>query len=150
MQRTGSLPMRVIDASVIAKWYLRDEESAEDALALRSAFNEKRFSIVMPDIARYEVANALHVARRRKRISEEEAQLALADALTWDFTYVGTNDLILAAYDVAHRLNCALYDALYLALAEMLGCEFVTADRLFFDRTHSSAASVTLLGNATF
>ncbi len=147
MQPTVSTPVLVIDASVVVKWYLLDEDSAEDALALRSAFNEGRFSIAMPDVARYEVANALSVARRRRRISEAEARQAVADFLTWDFAYVGTDDLILSAVDVARRFDCALYDALYLALAETLACDFVTADRVLFEKAHPAASWAKWLGS---
>jgi predicted nucleic acid-binding protein len=37
--------------------------------------------------------------------------------------------LIVAGYDVARAYGCALYDALYLALAERTSAMFVHADR---------------------
>jgi predicted nucleic acid-binding protein len=139
----------VVDASIAVKWYLLDEDSPEDALALRSDFIAERFAIAMPDVARYEVANAINVARRRGRISHDGARQALSDFLAWDFAYLGGNDLILAAVAAAERVGCSLYDALYLALAESLGCDFVTADRALFERVHPAAAWIKWLGDYT-
>ncbi|MCL5265023.1 MAG: type II toxin-antitoxin system VapC family toxin [Chloroflexi bacterium] len=42
------------------------------------------------------------------------------------------SELILAAYNLVHQSGCALYDALYLALAQRLGAEFITADSRLF------------------
>ena len=150
MPLTANTPVLVIDSSVVVKWYLVDEDSAEDALALRSAFIEGRFRIAMPTIARYEIANALIVAHRRQRISQDQALQAVADVLTWDFAYVGTDELIIAAVDVAQRFDCALYDAAYLALAEQMGCGFVTADRALFQKAHAQASWATWLSTYSY
>jgi predicted nucleic acid-binding protein len=137
----------VLDASVVAKWYLLDEELQVEALSIHGAFDRGDISLVMPDIARYEVANTLTVAWRRGRLEEHEMQRALSDFLAWDFTFVGTDDLILSAVDAARRFRCALYDALYLTLAETLGCDLVTADRVLLERAHPAAAWVKWLGD---
>jgi predicted nucleic acid-binding protein len=137
----------VLDASVVVKWYLLDEDSPEDALAVRMAFQQGRIAIVLPDVARYEVANALAVARKRGRIDHDKARQAMADFFSWGFACVGTNALILSAMDVAARVDCAVYDALYVALAEALGAPFVTADRALFRKVRPLAACVRWLGD---
>jgi len=40
----------------------------------------------------------------------------------------------MAAYPLVHQYDCALYDALYLALAQQLALPFVTADRRLYER----------------
>jgi predicted nucleic acid-binding protein len=141
------VPLVVLDTSVTAKWYLLDEELQVEALSVHAAFDQGRISVTMPDVARYELANALSVARKRGRIGEAEAQQAIANFLSWDFTYVGTDDLILAAVDAARRFDCALSDALYLALAESIGCDLVTADRVLLAKAHPAASWVKWLGD---
>jgi len=143
----SNAPVIVLDTSVAAKWYLLDEELQVEALSVHAAFDQGHISVTMPDVARYELANALNVARKRARIGEDEARQAIADFLAWDFTYVGTDDLILAAVDAARRFDCALYDALCLALAESLSCNFVTADRVLFDKARAAVSWVTWLGD---
>ena len=145
----ASLRPLVLDASVIVKWYVTGEDGAVEALAFQDEFRASEVEIIMPDVVRYEVANALHVARRRKRISEDNARKALLDFLSWDFTYVGTDELIVAAMDTCGRVDCALYDALYLALAESLDADFVTADRTLLNKAQRLAPWVKWLGNYT-
>lgn len=45
---------------------------------------------------------------------------------------VRDSDLILAAYPLVHRYGCALYDALYLAVAQRLGARLITADHKLY------------------
>ena len=141
------LPLVVLDASVIVKWYLPGEQGAAEAARFQERYLSSIPRIVVPDVVRYEVANAVSVALRRGRISADDARQATADFLSWDFTYVGTNNLILAAADVAQRFDCAFYDALYLAVAETAGCDLVTADRGLFAKTHNHMSWVKWLGD---
>jgi predicted nucleic acid-binding protein len=145
MPQAANQQVLVVDSSVVVKWYLRDEEAVQAALALRSDFISGQFSIVMPDLGRYEIANALNVARRRDRISPDEAWRAVTDIFTWGFAFVGTDDIVLAAVDAARRFDCALYDAAYVALAERLGCNFITADRALFIKTRAQVPWAMLL-----
>ncbi|MEA2055113.1 MAG: type II toxin-antitoxin system VapC family toxin [Candidatus Thermoplasmatota archaeon] len=50
--------MYVLDASVVAKWFVV-EEGDDIALSLRKQFEEKEIDIVVPDLLLYEIANAL-------------------------------------------------------------------------------------------
>ena len=145
----NEIPPIVLDASVVVKWYLPGENGASDAVAFQDEFLASKIEIMMPDLARYEIANAINVARRRGRISADEARQAIADFLSWDFTYVGTNDLIRAAADTALRLDCAVYDALYLALASSVGASLITADHVLFHRAHLTEPWVKWLGSDT-
>lgn len=139
----------VLDASVLVKWYLPGENGVAEALTFRDEFLATKIEIILPDLARYELASAINVARRRGRINADDARQAIADFLSWDFTYVGTDDLIRAAADTALRLDCTVYDALYLALASSMGAGLVTADNALFLRSHPTEPWVTLLGSPT-
>ena len=50
--------MYVLDASVILKWFL-EEENSEKAITLKDGHSRGEFLVVIPDLAIYEVANAL-------------------------------------------------------------------------------------------
>jgi len=118
----------VLDASVAAKWHLRDEDYREEALLLQTDYREGRVLLTAPDHIRYEVPNALRVAAHRGRISQQEGRAATAEFLSVGVRTVRTDELILAAYDVAVQVGCAFYDGLYLALAQATNSPLVYAD----------------------
>lgn len=65
---------------------------------------------------------------RRGRLEEELGRTALAEFLAWDFPTVSSDTLIQAAYNIAVQYDCALYDGLYLALAEEFHLPLLHAD----------------------
>ena len=120
----------VVDASVVAKWHLKDETLAEEALRLLEDFTYGKVELLAPDHIRYEVANAINVAVYRGRISEEQGRIALIDFLDLAslLTLYGESKLISNGFDKAQLFGCAFYDGLYLALAEDTQCQFIYAD----------------------
>ena len=125
----SSLPLYVVDASIPTKWYLSDEELALEADRVSLDYRLGRTRLLAPDHIRQEVANAVRNVVRRGRISQADAEVAIAEDLTWDMPLVDTGTLLESGLTHAFRDDCALYDALYIALAELLGCAFVYADR---------------------
>ncbi len=122
-------PYLVVDASVSLKWALDDEESTEEALALRDDGVRGVFRMVAPSLWLYEVANGLITATRRGRLSPENGSSLLSH-----LTLVGvafSDPEIDECYEAALRYGVALYDAVYLALAETLGVTLWTGDRKF-------------------
>ena len=122
-------PRFVVDASVAVKWHLDDEGQAEQALALLAEYREGRVDLTAPDQIRYEVANAIRVATRTRRLGFREGRTAIGLFLSWGIPTASADDLILAAYDLAEQLSCSLYDVLYVALAQAANCPLIYADR---------------------
>jgi predicted nucleic acid-binding protein len=58
----------VIDASVILKWYLPDEEFTQKALNILHRHVSGETALYAPTILPYEILNALLVAERRGRV----------------------------------------------------------------------------------
>jgi predicted nucleic acid-binding protein len=107
----------VLDASAAVLGLLNDGD------ARRSLANE---TVAVPHLADSEVAHALRAQVLRGRVNADDAGVALA---RWArlgvrrFAIVG-----LLARISELRDNVTAYDATYVALAEALGCELVTAD----------------------
>jgi len=118
--------MTVVDASVILKWFLPDEPGTEQALALRYAHLTGFQRIAVPAVLLYEVANTLG---RTLRLTEDEAETAFEtlDATQLTFYVPGLPDLQ-RIVELMRAAGVSAYDAAYVALAEALGCDFVTAD----------------------
>jgi predicted nucleic acid-binding protein len=126
----------VVDASIAVKWHLTDEEFTVESLAILQEFGAGRLSLLAPDQIRYEVASAIAVATigRQPRLNRDEGQRAIEEFLSLGLILQSDGALIMDAYALVHRFGCALYDALYVALAEREGVDFITADARLYQR----------------
>ena len=86
--------------------------------------------IAAPTLLYYEVSNALCRYQRAEMMSASAVRLALNAALALPVRLYGDRDLHRRALDLAERFSLpAACVAHYLALADLLGGEFWTADR---------------------
>ena len=117
----------VVDASVALSWCFPDEGSdyADQVLVAL-----KGHLTVVPSVWGLEVANAILVGERRKRLRQPEIQrfVNLVDGLSilQDTQAVGEN--LRAVLPVARRYNLSAYDAAYLELAIRLAAPLATLD----------------------
>lgn len=116
---------KVVDASVVAKWFL-DEEDSGVALKLRADHLAGRVLIVVPELLFVGVMNAL-----RYKKSDEGFLLKANDAL-WDIQ-LGVEKLgkklMEKAIETSIRHKVTLYDATYIAFANLHNAPLVTADK---------------------
>ncbi len=74
--------LAAVDASVVVKWQLDDEECVAEARALRNDLYGKRIlRVIAPTLLVYELANALATSTRRKRIAAALAVEGMADLM---------------------------------------------------------------------
>jgi len=136
----------VIDASVAAKWYLRDENLLHEADHVLDSIIAA--GSTAPHIIRHEVANGLGSAARSSRISHSDAKQDLAHFLGSDLgTQPDPDSVIHRAMDITIELSIYIMDAMYIALAEQLGVEFVTADDKLIRAIGGRRPDVRWLGN---
>jgi predicted nucleic acid-binding protein len=119
--------LTVVDASVAVKWFVSEGEAAVQAAAdLMRAHGEGSASIVGPALLAHEVVTVL-----RRRSCEVSDLLAATDVF-FDFAiplYPPDRELMGAAVKLSVELGLSTADATYAALALILGCDLVTADR---------------------
>jgi predicted nucleic acid-binding protein len=120
----------VLDSSVALKWVLPEAESAK-AIRLRDEYNNGTHQLLAPDIFPSEIANGLASAERQKRIRTGESAIFLNDVLSAAPALRHSSPLLIRAMEIAVSTKQAVYDCIYLALAEAEGCELVTADDQF-------------------
>src|SRR4051812_2616669 len=113
------------------KW-LTLEADSDRADALHAAAMAAR-GIVVPPHFFSEVANAIRRKVARGLISASEAYLAFHVLDRLIVTIARPADLYREAFDLAERYRLpAIYDSIYVALADLRGCDLWTADlRLF-------------------
>jgi predicted nucleic acid-binding protein len=138
----------VPDASVAAKWYLRDEEHTAQADAIADEFRRGSVNLVVPDCFYYELTGLLRRAERRQpaRLSAAQVDAAIADVVALPIPSVESRPYLSQAVWHSRALDVAVYDALHLTVTEHTGATFVTADKSLYDRVRS-LASVRWLGN---
>ena len=138
----------VVDASVVAKWYLKDEEFVGQADRLLDRYLDGTTTLTTPHFTRYELANAVTRAARNGRVTTDEAGAALLDFSGLGLAQEADNDGLLAsALRIATRFGVSFYDALYLALAEELQAGLITADVPLFSRVSAEMPFVSLLAD---
>lgn len=133
----------VLDSSVALKWVLAEVDSHR-AIRLRDRYLAGDIELVAPDIFLTEIANALASAERQNRIGVGESAIFLNDMLSITPVLHSTAPLLIRAMELAIASKHAVYDCVYVAMAEMQGCEFVTADEQLV-RTFSKSHPIILL-----
>jgi predicted nucleic acid-binding protein len=138
--------MTVVDASVAVKWLL-PERGSDEAQALLDSGE----SLAAPALIVVEVAAAIARKSRLREVAGPDAESALS--LWMRSLAAGVLELVSdrAAVERAFRLAVALdhplQDCLYLAVAERMKAQYVTADARFSDKAKRTHPSVRLLGS---
>jgi predicted nucleic acid-binding protein len=118
----------VVDASVVVKWYLTEEDAADKAASLYDAFYAGNVSLYAPALIAHEVPRSFHRAVRQRRIDLETALGYVSRFTRIQLAIVDRPETLSGAMRIAEEYHCNYYDACYLALADLLGLPFLFAD----------------------
>lgn len=136
----------VVDASVVLKWQLDDEEAVAQALALRDDFLlHERVSLAAPFLLVFELTNGMLTATRQGRLSRDQAEEGLALLLA-----AGIRLIVVDAprvFSLSMRWKLSAYDGAYLGLAEKLESEVWTGDRAFYTACRGKRSRVRWIGD---
>lgn len=120
--------MICVDSSVAAKWFFEEEHSG-NAAALRDDALAASAPMIAPHMLPSEVTNIVRQNVRQGKLDHEGAQAILAQFLALPIDLVSSPPLYHRALAIANGYNLsAVYDAHYIALAEMAGATLWTAD----------------------
>jgi len=133
----------VVDASVLAKWFLQEKEDDRDrAIALRDLHISGRSKIHIPQLALLEVLNAI---RFSPKADEEDGATALETLQDLHLEVRATDpDVLRKANAIAWAYKTTIYDALYVALAEQVGYPLITADEVMVKKLKGHSIVVPL------
>ena len=132
----------VIDSSVTLSWFFEDERSALADKVLRQVVES---GAIVPSLWRLEVANALQMAVRRKRIDTKFRDASIADLRALPIAIDPETDRHAwgSSLILAERCQLTLYDAAYLELAQRVGLPLASLDKQL--RAAGAATGVALL-----
>jgi predicted nucleic acid-binding protein len=121
--------MIVLDTSVVLKWLLPEEESAE-AEALLARHRHGTEHIIAPTLLHYEVGNAL---RYKHVVSDADVShlLRILEEIGLTTLHPSTSEMAETIL-YAREKDISVYDASYITLARRLGCLCVTADKKLY------------------
>ena len=122
-----------VDANLVVKWYTF-EPLRDQSVGLLNEAQQNGITIVAPDSIMPEVGSALRRGVYRGAITPENGLLAISLLSRAPIRRFDVKDLFADAWRIAEKHNLAtLYDAYYLALAQLRGCDFWTADERFIN-----------------
>jgi predicted nucleic acid-binding protein len=114
---------RVIDASVVAKWFLPEAHKEKAEQILRDFLDDKT-DLIVPDLIISEVGNVVWKrSAQRKEISTTEAEQIYANFLALNLPLNHSPGMATAALKLSLEQNHPIYDMLHRALAELTTCE---------------------------
>jgi len=121
----------VIDASVVAKWFVPEEDSDKASMIMRK-YRDGKIDLYAPDLLIYEVANVL---RYRPDITDETLVNNMKSLLNLQFNLIPpSTDIMTEAASRARSLDLSIYDACYMVIAETLATNLITADAKLHER----------------
>ena len=115
----------VVDSSVMIKWLNQhNEKLIEQAELLLTDARTEKIELVAPELAKYEIGNALLTS---KQLSASEAEEVLAFLFSLPIAFVSqTQELADHTYKVGKALKITYYDACFLSVAEQLDAPLIT------------------------
>ena len=137
----------VIDASVILKWYLTDEEYGQKALNLLDKYILNELDLLAPSLLEYEVINGLTIAQKRGRIKEEKILSAIDGFMDLKIDLKDLSQLYPKVLHYCKIYNRSVYDTSYLAMADEEGVSMVTADKRLYNTVKEGLNWVKWLGD---
>ena len=115
----------VIDASVVVKWFIEENDS-EKALLLRDSFIGGKVELYVPPLLYFEVLNALKYSQLFEPSELEEAGESLEN---YGFKVITIkNEIRNYMINAAINYDLSIYNASYLGLSIGLEMLFCTAD----------------------
>jgi predicted nucleic acid-binding protein len=118
----------IVDASVVAKWFL-PEPHKQQAEKLLRGFLDETVELAAPDLLVAEVGNLLW--RRSVLIGDisiANAAESYRNFLALDIPLHSSGTIAAAALKIATDERRRIYDMIYVALAQQNACELITAD----------------------
>lgn len=132
----------VVDASVVLKWYLPDEQGVEQALYLLAELVEGKITLHAPDLIDYEFANAMWVAGRMGRINLEDRNDAVNNFLNIEVAKTSIKEFFKGLLMLATKHKRSCYDAAYLALSDLIKAPLVTGDKRLYNAVKDNVSSL--------
>ena len=116
----------VIDTSVVAKWFVEEDER-DKSILVRNQLLSGKISLVAPRLLIYEMGNVLTLNTNLNSKEISDALRSLVD-IGLEIYVMGFDELEMAT-KISRKFNITFYDAVFASLAKILDTKLVTADK---------------------
>jgi predicted nucleic acid-binding protein len=135
-----------LDASLVLAWLLPPESTPEVA-NIWDGLLRKGDELLGPPLLFIEVTSVLREKLAQRQITSREAEIAFSTFQLLPVERAWPQELHTRAWEIAKALDQRkAYDAHYLALAEIEGCELWTADRRLYNAVGGRMPWLKLVG----
>jgi predicted nucleic acid-binding protein len=125
---------RVLDTSVIVKWFF-SEEGTDRAEKFLVELESEGGVVLVPSSFFYELSSVLWV-KRREGLDEGGASSVWEEVVRLPLIVVDWIDVVPQALTFGFRHEVSPYDAAFVVLAQREQCDFVTADGPLWRKLH--------------
>lgn len=116
----------IVDTSVVIQHFVSEAHTVNaDALMEQAG---KTITVYLPEICLVECANVLWKHVRFHGVLQSEAEVLVRDIAELDVVVAPSAGLLSRAFIIGLKHQLAIYDSVYIALAEQLGYPLVTYD----------------------
>jgi predicted nucleic acid-binding protein len=149
MSLASTANVAVVDASLVTMWALLEPLSAR-AHALANEWSRAGTRLIAPAFMLAEVTNAVYKRAWRGELPLDEVEEALELILALGIGLEESADVHREALALAHGLRRpSTYDAHYLVLADLHGCEVWTGDERLYNAVGGQFPALRWIGNYT-
>jgi predicted nucleic acid-binding protein len=135
-----------VDASIAVKWAVKGEPFRAKARSLLSDSGQRGLALIAPPNFHGEVDSAIRKRVFDGKMTPAEAANAYAILDAVPVQIMDVSGMRSRAREMAAQSNQRfVYDSLYAALAELRGCEFWTADKVFYEAVQATLTFVKYL-----
>ena len=138
----------VLDPSILIQAYIADSDTARVQTLLAGLENNEPDEFHIPDFCLLECTNILWKRVRFHGMPVEQAKQAVEDLRALPLLRRASADFLPRAFEIGLAHQIAMYDSVYIALAESLHVPLITADAKQF--TAAGATGVPLKSIADF
>jgi predicted nucleic acid-binding protein len=140
------MPERCVDANIVVKWFIKGEAFRRKALKLLRESIAAGMTLIAPPLLEMETDSIIQTRVVDGRTTPDVADKTLALLDKAPVVTLEHPQMRQRAREIARQFNQRkVYDATYAALAKLRGCEFWTADKVFYDAVKAALPFVKYL-----
>ena len=137
-------PIYVVDASVVVKWVLPEEDRTQ-AFRIQEMYQDEEIDLVAPYFLIAEIGNVLGKRVCRGELQQDAAIRCFQQLLKDSPILLDSPAVNLSALHLAMAHDQTVHDCVYLAWALEQRCDLLTADERFFRAVRQAFPCVCLL-----